>query len=311
MTDLAVEASGLTRAFGEKRAVDALDLAVPAGTIFGFLGPNGCGKTTTMRLLTGLLRPSAGTARVLGHALPAEAEALKRKIGYMTQTFSLYRDLTVAENLRFAADIHGMNAARRRLRIADVLARFDLEDLTSQMGGSMSGGQRQRLALAAAVLHEPGLLFLDEPTSAVDPETRRDFWETLFDLSAAGVTIIVSTHFMDEAERCQQIAILDKGRKRADGAPDALMAGLPAQVVQVEGGDLRTAKRAIEGQPSVISVAQIGTRLRVLVDRAESDPVALVRAGMPSQAEAGLVRPNLEDVFVVATRHAPGEEAAA
>ncbi|SLN49939.1 putative ABC transporter ATP-binding protein YbhF [Pseudoruegeria aquimaris] len=311
MSGLAVEASGLTRAFGEKRAVDALDLAVPAGTIFGFLGPNGCGKTTTMRLLTGLLRPSAGAARVLGHALPAEAEALKREIGYMTQTFSLYRDLTVAENLRFTADIHGMNAARRRRRIDDVLARFDLEDLTRQMAGSMSGGQRQRLALAAAVLHEPGLLFLDEPTSAVDPETRRDFWETLFDLSAAGVTIIVSTHFMDEAERCQQIAILDQGRKRADGAPDALMAGLPAQVVQVEGGDLRAAKRAMQGRPSVISVAQIGTRLRVLVDRSENDPVALVREAVTAGAEAHVVRPNLEDVFVVATRHAPGEDAAA
>lgn len=304
MTGPVLSASGLTRRFGDTVAVDAVDLEIGRGLIYGFLGPNGCGKTTLMRLLTGLLRPSQGTATVLGVDLPGNAEPLKRRIGYMTQTFSHYRDLTVAENLRFAADIYGLGRRARRERIEELLADYDLEAQASQLAGSMSGGQRQRLALAAAVLHRPDLLFLDEPTSAVDPESRRGFWERLFDLVDAGASIVVSTHFMDEAERCHRIAILDRGRKRADGSPPDLMRDLDAHVVEVEGGSLRAVRRALDGRPGILSAAQIGERLRVLVARGIDDPAAHVRAAasLPDAVTCTPARPSLEDVFVAATR---------
>lgn len=287
-------------------AVDAVDLRIDRGTIYGFLGPNGSGKTTLMRMLTGILRPSAGEAEVLGVRLPGNAEPLKRQIGYMTQIFSHYRDLTVLENLRFAADVYGLTRHERRLRIDELLQIYDLTEQAKQMAGSLSGGQRQRLALAAAVLHRPRLLFLDEPTSAVDPESRRAFWEQLFDLVDDGATIIVSTHFMDEAERCHRIAILDRGHKRADGAPPELMAALDANVVEVEGANLRQVKRALDGQAGILSTAQIGERLRVLVDKAMADPAGHVRqaAALGSSVSCAVVRPNLEDVFVSATRRA-------
>lgn len=299
-----IETTGLTRRFGDKVAVDAVDLTIGPGMIYGFLGPNGCGKTTLMRMLTGLLTPSAGGATVLGVRLPGDAEPLKRRIGYMTQSFSHYRDLTVAENLRFAADVYGLGRRDKAARIAELLADYDLEAQAGQLAGSLSGGQRQRLALAAAVLHRPQLLFLDEPTSAVDPESRRDFWEKLFDLVDAGASIIVSTHFMDEAERCHRIAILDNGVKRADGPPPQLMQDLDAIVVEVTGGPLRQAKRALDGQVGILSAAQIGERLRVLVETSVPDAAAHVRrvAALPEGVACALTRPNLEDVFVSATR---------
>lgn len=301
-----METSGLTRSFGPKTAVNAVDLKIERGVIYGFLGPNGSGKTTLMRMLTGLLRPSEGTAEVLGVRLPGNAEPLKRQIGYMTQTFSHYRDLTVMENLRFTADVYGLGRREKRARIDELLRVYDLTGQTGQMAGSMSGGQRQRLALAAAVLHRPKLLFLDEPTSAVDPESRRTFWEQLFDLVDDGASIIVSTHFMDEAERCHRIAILEHGHKRADGTPPQLMRDLDANVVEVEGGNLRQAKRALDGRPGILSTAQIGERLRVLVVKSVVDPAGHVRkSGNLSDAIRCVpVRPNLEDVFVSATRKA-------
>jgi ABC-2 type transport system ATP-binding protein len=267
------------------------------------LGPNGSGKTTLMRMLTGLLTPSEGSATVLGTELPGNAEPLKRRIGYMTQQFSHYRDLTVVENLRFAADVYGFARRERCARIDELLETYDLVGQANQLAGSMSGGQRQKLALAAAVLHRPSLMFLDEPTSAVDPETRRTFWEQLFDLVDEGATIIVSTHFMDEAERCHRIAILDEGAKRADGAPPQLMADLAANVVEVAGPDLRRVKRDLEADERIVSAAQIGARLRVLVDRTVDDPVRMVSdlAEMPEGAQIARSRPNLEDVFVIAT----------
>lgn len=304
MNDPVIETTGLTRRFGAKLAVDGVDLTIGHAMIYGFLGPNGSGKTTLMRMLTGLLTPSAGSATVLGVRLPGNAEPLKRRIGYMTQSFSHYRDLTVVENLRFAADVYSLGRRDRRARIEELLADYDLGPQAGQLAGSLSGGQRQRLALAAAVLHRPQLLFLDEPTSAVDPESRRAFWEQLFDLVDAGASIIVSTHFMDEAERCHRIAILDRGRKRADGPPPQLMQDLPANVVEVTGGPLRQAKRALDGQAGVLSAAQIGERLRVLVDKSVPDPQAHVRraAALGDTVTCALTRPNLEDVFVSATR---------
>ena len=304
MSELALRTHGLTRDFGELRAVDSLDLEVPKHRIFGFLGPNGSGKSTTLRMLTGLLHPTAGEAEVLGLSIPREAEALKRRLGYMTQRFSLYEDLTTAENLRFVADVHGLRGERRRSRIAEVIERYQLGEFGHRYAGQLSGGQKQRLALAAAVLHEPELLFLDEPTSAVDPESRRDFWEGLFDLTDEGVTVLVSTHFMDEAERCHQIIILDHGRIVARGTPQDLMDALAGRVALVRADDPRRCKAALITDPEVVSAAQLGLDLRVVMRPSVSDPSAhlgalIKRSGI--DATTTLTDPNLEDVFVVST----------
>lgn len=304
MSETVIETRGLTRDFGDKRAVDGVDITITRGMIYGFLGPNGCGKTTLMRMLTGLLTPSEGSATVLGTDLPGNAEGLKRQIGYMTQTFSHYRDLTVRENLDFAASIYGTPRREKNARIDELLHIYGLEAQTRQLAGSMSGGQRQKLALAASVMHHPKLLFLDEPTSAVDPESRRVFWEALFDLVDDGTSIIVTTHFMDEAERCHRIAILEYGRLRIDGTPPDLMAELPAQVVQVEGTGLREAKRLLDRDDAILSAAQIGARLRVLVRPDVECPQDAVRriAALPDTATVATTRANLEDVFVSATK---------
>ena len=303
MTELAIQAWGLTRRFGDIVAVDAVDLAVPRGQIYGFLGPNGSGKTTAIRMLCGLLTPTAGSATVLGHTLPQQSEPLRRQIGYMTQAFSLFEDLTVTENLRFLARIHGLPRSRREQRIEELLQRYALADMRKRLAGAMSGGQRQRLALAAATLHQPTLLFLDEPTSAVDPENRRDFWEKLFDLSEAGTTILVSTHYMDEAERCHRLAILDLGRLRAQGTPGALMGALATRVVEVTGPDLRAVKNTLMRYPEVDSAAQQGLSLRVLVGKEVDEPVAFLERILDNSALGfSAARANLEDVFVAATR---------
>ena len=298
-----VRATGLTRRFGDFTAVDSLDLEIHPGMIYGFLGPNGCGKTTTMRMLTGLLTPSEGSVDVLGLPLPKNAEQLKYRIGYMTQTFSLYRDLSVRENLKFVSKVFGLGRRQEASRVEELLEIYHLSDMADQRAGSMSGGQRQRLALAAAVLHKPDLLFLDEPTSAVDPESRRDFWEQLFDLCDTGTSIVVSTHFMDEAERCHRIAIMEAGCMRADGTPSDLMAEMTTNVLEVEGDDLRTLRKALTALPEVRSAAQLGARLRVLVSRSVTDPEEWFRslpdAGHEHQVRQ--VRPNLEDVFVTNT----------
>lgn len=304
MTDIVAETVALTRAFGTKVAVDQVDLAISRGTIFGLLGPNGSGKTTMMRMLTGLLRPTGGQATVLGTSLPGNAEPLKRRIGYMTQGFTHYRDLTVLENLRFVADIHALPRPEKQHRIEELVEVYELGDQAHQLAGEMSGGQRQRLALAATVLHRPELLFLDEPTSSVDPGSRRDFWEKLFDLVDVGTTMVVSTHLMDEAERCHRIAILDRGRKRSDGAPRDLMAQVTGRVIEIENTDLRGAARDLLDASDIVSVAQIGARLRVIVSDTTEDPISCVAGHLRDFPDAhfGPSRPNLEDVFAVATQ---------
>ncbi|MCC7413128.1 MAG: ABC transporter ATP-binding protein [Gammaproteobacteria bacterium] len=300
-----MHARGLTRRFGSLTAVDHVDLAIPRAAVYGFLGPNGSGKSTTIRMLCGLLTPSEGEAQVLGMKVPGEAEALKREVGYMTQRFSLYEDLTVRENLEFMARVYALPRRARRPRVEELLAEFDLGVCQHQRAGTMSGGQKQRLALASAVLHQPRLLFLDEPTSAVDPQNRRDFWETLFDLSEQGVTILVSTHYMDEAERCHGLAILDRGVLVADGAPEKLEADMDATVVEVEGVDPSAARRAVAGTRGLLSAAQLGVRLRILVGREVDDPIAHVAAALEAAGIRALprpARPSLEDVFVAATQ---------
>jgi len=305
---IAIEARGLSRSFGTLKAVDGLDLTVPEGCIYGFLGPNGSGKSTTIRMLCGLLTPTSGTALVLGCQVPAQAEILKRKLGYMTQSFSLYADLTVAENLSFFGAVYSLEEALLSSRIERQLARFGLEDRAGQVAGTMSGGQRQRLALAAATLHDPELLFLDEPTSAVDPESRREFWDHLFEMVDEGTTILVSTHFMDEAERCHRLAILDEGRLVADGVPDELMRDVGATVIEIRSAHSRAVRDAIIGMPGVWHVAQLGNKLHALLDPELDHPEAYLLDRVRSadgEARSRLIGANLEDVFVMATVGAP------
>ncbi len=304
-TDWAISARRLTRRFGSLTAVNKVDLDVPKGRIYGFLGPNGSGKSTTIRMLCGLLRPSAGGARVLGLDVSREPEAIKRQIGYMTQRFALYGDLSVIENLQFMAEIYALDRRERRSRVAELLARYDLAEQRKQRAGTLSGGQRQRLALAAATLHRPRLLFLDEPTSAVDPKSRRDFWESLFELADGGTSILVSTHYMDEAERCHRLAILDRGVKVADGSPAELAAALSVNVVEVQAEEANRARLALREQAQVFSVTQLGLRLRVLIPKDQPDPhdwvqARLREAGLDGQARP--TEPSLEDVFVAVTQ---------
>lgn len=304
----AIETHGLSRHFGSLKAVDQLNLRVPEACIFGFLGPNGCGKSTTIRMLCGLLTPTAGSARVLGCEVPEDAEALRRKLGYMTQRFSLYEDLTVLENLSFLGAVYSLKRETLKRRIAQQLERFDLEDKKAQITGTMSGGQKQRLALAAATLHEPELLFLDEPTSAVDPESRREFWDHLFEMVDQGTTILVSTHFMDEAERCHRLAILDEGRLVAEGVPDDLMRDVGARVLEIESAYSRKVRNALVDCADVWHVAQLGNKLHALVRpdlTAPEEVVAqLINAADPD-ARIRVISASLEDVFVMATAGVP------
>ena len=303
MSQYVIKAEKLSRNFGQLKAIQELDLEVEKGRIYGFLGPNGCGKTTAIRMLTGLLKPSAGNIQVLGLKLPQDAEKLRLHIGYMTQKFSLYDDLTVKENLQFVAKIYGLSSRLEKKRVDELLNIYGLNQQKNQLAGSMSGGQKQRLGLSAATLHQPELLFLDEPTSAVDPENRREFWEQLFDLSDQGTSILVSTHCMDEAERCHKLAILEYGIKRTDESPEELMQNMGAHVVEVLASNLRQLKRDLINLPDVITAAQLGARLRVLVKNSVADPLAFLarQTGVGSRNNLTLVRPSLEDVFVTCT----------
>ena len=304
MSTHAIEARGLTRRFGALTAVDKVSLEIPAGQIYGFLGPNGSGKSTTIRMLCGLLLPSEGEVEVLGHAVPAETEKIRRRIGYMTQRFSLYEDMSVLENLEFIARIYALGKTRRRARIGENLERYRLKDRTAQRAGTLSGGQKQRLALAAVTLHEPDLLLLDEPTSAVDPQSRRDFWDSLFELADRGTTILVSSHYMDEAERCHRLAILDEGTLVAEGTPAGLARDIDAIVLDIETARPRRAQASLLEAAFVKSVTQLGTRLHAMVGRDMTEPEAatrqvLERAGI--EARVTRTPASLEDVFVAAT----------
>jgi ABC-2 type transport system ATP-binding protein len=301
---MAIRARGLTKRFGALTAVDHVDLDVPGRHVYGFLGPNGSGKSTTIRMLCGLLTPSDGEIDVLGLRIPAQAEALRSRIGYMTQKFSLFEDLSVRENLEFMAAVQGLPKSRAPGRVNELIEQYHFGDRQKQLAGTMSGGQKQRLALACAVIHEPELLFLDEPTSAVDPESRRDFWEKLFELADGGTTLLVSTHLMDEAERCHRLAVLDRGVLVADGTPAELTGRLQGHVFVVGAGDPRRAQRALMGLPEVLGVAQIGNTLRVLT-RNGGDAVARLQEAIAAAGQDAEVRPappNLEDVFVAVTR---------
>ena len=304
MNDPAIVSRGLTRRFGKLLAVDDVDMTIPSGSIYGFLGPNGSGKTTTIHMLCGLLRPTDGSCEVLGMKLPREAEKVRPRIGYMTQRFSLYEDLSVRENLNFMARIYSMRRRRRQQRVDTNLVKYMLDDRPGQRAGTLSGGQKQRLALAAVTLHEPELLLLDEPTSAVDPQSRRDFWDGLFELAETGTTILVSTHFMDEAERCHRLAILADGRLVAEGMPRHLSAEVDAVVLEIDTDHPRPARAALRELPYVLAVTQLGQRLHVMVECSAEAPEQQVQSTLAAAAIACRVEritANLEDVFVAST----------
>ncbi|MBO0137752.1 ABC transporter ATP-binding protein [Vibrio sp. Vb2736] len=303
MTEYAIQAENVVKKFGDFTAINNITLNVPKGSIYGFLGPNGCGKSTTIRVLTGLLSPSEGNVDVLGLEIPKQSELLRLKIGYMTQKFSLYDDLTVQENLEFIGQIFGMETKALKARIEEQLSTYGLDQLRKQRVGGMSGGQKQRLSLAAATMHKPELLFLDEPTSAVDPENRRDFWEQLFDLSDQGATILVTTHYMDEAERCHRLAIMEAGEIRADGEPEELMAQMGVNIVEVKADSLRELKEKVIQREEVRSAAQLGIRLRILIHQHIEQPIEWLTQTFPELdgCEMNIARPSLEDVFVSVT----------
>ncbi|SHF11888.1 ABC-2 type transport system ATP-binding protein [Microbulbifer donghaiensis] len=302
-SDIAIRARGLTKCFGSLRAVDDVNLTVTRRQVYGFLGPNGSGKSTSIRMLCGLLTPTAGEIEVLGLRIPEQAEELRRHIGYMTQQFSLFADLTLRENLEFLAAVQDLPRREAEQRVDELLHEYHFEGRADQLAGTMSGGQKQRLALAGSVIHKPELLFLDEPTSAVDPESRRDFWEKLFELADAGTTILVSSHYMDEAERCHRLAILDRGRLVADGSPAELTGALAGRTLEVRAEQPRQAKRVLVQVPGVLSAAQIGNSLRVLCEESGDCRARIEQAFADAGVSATVtpIAPSLEDVFVAAT----------
>ena len=291
-----IDVRGLTKRFGDKLVVDDFDISVPKGAIYGFLGPNGSGKTTTIRMLCGLLTPDGGEGTCLGFDIRKEAGRIKEHVGYMTQKFSLYEDLSIRENLDFVARMYRMD--RRKARVKAALDDLGLADRSKQLAGTLSGGWKQRLALASCLLHEPKLLLLDEPTAGVDPKARRDFWDEIRRLSARGVTVLVSTHYMDEAVQCDYIAYIAYGKKLVDGPS----ANIPAQVglvtYRVEGPNLGALEERLRSTPGVEQVARFGASLHVSgTDRSAIEGVA-ERFEAEGTHRWGLQVAGLEEAFI-------------
>jgi ABC-2 type transport system ATP-binding protein len=302
MTDAAIETRGLTRRFGAQTAVDHVDFAVHYGEIFGYLGANGAGKSTTIRMLCGILSPSEGSARVAGFDINTDAEALKRHIGYVSQRFSLYEDLTVRENLDFFGRVYGLKGTALARRLTDVMAMTGLDRFAGAIARTLSGGWKQRLALSNAFLHKPRILFLDEPTAGIDPLTRRDLWELLYVLAGQGVALFVTTHYMEEAERCNQIAILNQGRLLKKGTPAELRAGIPGHVVEVECRPLLKASHVVKSLPGVTGLTTYGTTLHVNVEDVDAVSARIRAEARKQDVEILGMRPipaSLEDVFAL------------
>ncbi|HEU4730985.1 MAG TPA: ABC transporter ATP-binding protein [Kofleriaceae bacterium] len=297
-----VETEHLSRRFGALVAVDDVSLRVRRGEIYGVLGPNGAGKSTTIRMLCGILDPSGGSGRVVGYDIAREPEQIKARIGYMTQRFSLYEDLTVQENLAFYAGIYGVPRRARRARVERVLEATGLVPRRAQIAGTLSGGWKQRVALASATIHEPPLLCLDEPTAGVDPVSRREFWAEIHRLAAGGTTVLLTTHYMDEAERCHRLAFIFAGRVLDDGTPDEVIArrGLAAAEVSVPGpAAAEAAAQALASGPEVDGVEHYGHTLRVVVRG--GDAMALLAQVLPGSAPVP-ARVTVEDAFVSMVR---------
>jgi len=294
--EFAVSVEGLSKKFGLKTVVDGFSMDVPKGSIYGFLGPNGSGKTTTIRMMCGLLRPDEGGGHALGHDIRTESREIKSRVGYMTQRFSLYEDLTVKENLEFMARLHAVPNPGEV--VANALGEYELEPRTKQMAGDLSGGWKQRLALAAASLHGPGLLLLDEPTAGVDPKARRDFWDRIRRLARQGVTVLVSTHYMDEAVQCDYIAFIAYGKKLIDAPAADIPDAVGLTTWRVEGKGLQPAYEALENAPGVDQIARFGSALHV----SGLDAVTLDRALAPWRDQDGLTvapaKTGLEEAFI-------------
>jgi len=306
VSEVAIAARGLTKSYGERVVVDDLSLEVWSGEIFGFLGPNGSGKSTTIKMLCGLVEPTRGDASIRALDIRTNGDAVRRAIGYMSQSFSLYEDLTVEENLEFYGRAYGLSRARRRERIDTLVEFSSLERFRRQLAGTLSGGWKQRLALAAALLHEPRVLFLDEPTAGIDPVARRDLWDLLFRLSESGVALFVTTHYMDEAERCARIGYIYDGELIAIGSRDELKR-LPGVTppgttrYSAHGGDCVKLLASARGKPYVRDATIFGDSLHLVVSADVTPQHIAADLGI---AAAGVepIEPSLEDVFVALTR---------
>lgn len=304
----AIEIRGLTRQFGDLTAVDRMDLDINEGEIFGLVGPDGAGKSTTMRMLTGVLKPTGGHATVSGIDVLAEPERVKEHIGYMSQRFGLYADLTVMENLAFYADIYEVPAGVRKQRFERLLGFSNLTPFQHRLAGQLSGGMKQKLGLACALVHTPKVLFLDEPTNGVDPVSRRDFWRILYSLLKDGVTIFFTTAYLDEAERCSRLALMHDGRLLDVGTPDAVKESLGARVLELILDDVRAARTVMADRFPELAVSLYGNRIHIL----SQDPSAVEASVAAALADAGIavdavrvMEPLLEDVFIART----GEQA--
>ncbi len=298
----AVVVEDLTKRFRDFVAVHHLSFTIAEGEVFGFLGPNGAGKSTTIRMLCGLLLPSEGRAQVAGLDVARETEALRRQIGYMPQLFSLYPDLTSVENLEFYAGLYGLRQPSLGTRIEELVVRLDLEAVRGQLTGTLSTGWRQRVALACAIIHEPPILFLDEPTSGVDPAVRQQFWNLIGDLAAEGTTVLVTTHLMEEAERCARLAMIDRGRLIALDTPQALRDGLQGLLYEIDADPLLPALEALASAPFVMDAALSGATVRVRVAEMGISREAAIRDALAA-AQVNVVdiragEPSLEDVFI-------------
>ncbi len=295
--NLAIDVKGLTKRFGKKVAVDHIDIAVPEGQVWGFLGPNGSGKTTTIRMICGLLSATEGSGTCLGYNLLTQAEAIKREVGYMTQRFSFWEDLSIRENLDFVARVYEL--PDRKARVDQTLERLGLVNRQKQLAGELSGGWKQRMALAACMLHQPKLLLLDEPTAGVDPKARRDFWDEIHRLSETGLTVLVSTHYMDEAERCDRIVYILNGKLVARGTVAEVIAESGLITFVLEGDGVRRLQPRLHGAPGVEYVAFFGAALHV----SGHDRAALEQTLARFRSEPGVkiyeTPPNLEDVFIL------------
>jgi ABC-2 type transport system ATP-binding protein len=298
----AVVIEKLVKKFGDFVAVDQVSLEVRRGEIFGFLGPNGAGKSTTIRILCGLLRPTSGRAVVGGHDVATQAELVRQNIGYMSQKFSLYEDLTVGENLAFFSGIYGVAADVKKARKAEALRMAGLEGREDALTGLLPGGWKQRLALGCAILHRPPILFLDEPTSGVDPMARRAFWDLIYGLSEEGHTIFVTTHYMDEAEYCNRLALMYRGKVIAEGSPLELKRQLKGHYPLIlESSDLLESMHALEGRPGIVDVAVSGAGLKVITQDPKTAPVvigAALRERDITLRRLEEIPPTMEDVFI-------------
>ncbi len=296
MSEAAISVTDLSKRFGDRTVVNGISLSVRKGEIMGFLGPNGSGKTTTIRMMCGLLEPSGGEGQVLGLDIRKDRRAIKRRVGYMTQRFSFYEDLTIRENLSFVAGLYGMRPARRIVQ--DTLEDLGLGSRRNQLAGSLSGGWKQRLALAACIMHKPDLLMLDEPTAGVDPKARRDFWDEIHRLADGGLTVLVSTHYMDEAERCHRIAYISYGNLIARGTVPEVVRDAGLSTMVVTGADTAAAARALSGAPGVDQVAHFGATLHVVGRDGAALRTSVARVAAQTGCKTVPSETSLEDVFI-------------